>query len=1009
MNEPTTLPPSPAAKSAVPPAVEAAAAPTDAPLPHVSPGAIGWLRKLGAGSKLALSGALSRRRSVDSVVVGCLLTLLVISFDSAGWLSQIEFPLYDLRAKAFQFFLPRPTDKLVHLDLDEGVLDAVAASENTGWPWPRDLLAEMVDEVALAKPKVLGLDITFPEPQPIELRPEQPPATQPAHGQPYAGPSRYVDRDAIFGESLKRLGVALIPVSLPFRPRAQPSDLQLALRAELARDLNAPQAVLVERLRARGVNPPDLAEQVTREYLAAWRVEMSGAIEREVRAAPIARELVKQRLLKLDHSDLVLEGTFDELYDRALSASRIMQFSRPIPPGLPALFNTELELLPIPPIAAAARYSANVEYAPFPDGKVRAVPLFARHGDRMYPQMGLAMACAQLDVELQNLRFGGDSTVIVPTRDGREIVVPYRAYRSAALGEIPTFIDIPWWGGSDWASMYDHPQHRVPVNHLSLVVLLDLVLTRRKIMINAESADAAMIYLLATVDQRAAERYAAGIPPKDDIAARQPVYEQAIRAGRDTADLLHGLKADELDDDGRRFIAAYDSLPKLMAEFAPLQQRLRDGRADMAKRLGGKAVFVGWTATGADADFVPTSIHAKCPGVVLHGAIFNAIMTGELWRTLPQWVTFAITGFLGLCMTAAAAFLTPARALVVAFCLMLGYVLLNGILLFDYGNVILGAAGPLLCIAGVWQGCTLIRLIVERYHRSRIEGRFRSYVDPALVDYVVENPDQVKLEGQVREMTVCFTDLGNFTPLTEKLKEATVPLLNRIFGAMVPAIRNNGGYVNKFLGDGVMFFFGAPRENADHARDAMRTVLDIQAAMRAINAELSARGLPNITLRAGVNTGNMVVGDAGSEQASDYTVLGDDVNLAARMESANKQLGTTTLVAARTVELAGDDGLLLRPVGQICVVGRTQPVTAFEILATQADATERQRRLVELSRYMVDSFRDARLADCLRAAADLDREFGPSKLTKLYRDRCEHYQRQPDLKDFTCAITLAEK
>jgi adenylate cyclase len=259
-------------------------------------------------------------------------------------------------------------------------------------------------------------------------------------------------------------------------------------------------------------------------------------------------------------------------------------------------------------------------------------------------------------------------------------------------------------------------------------------------------------------------------------------------------------------------------------------------------------------------------------------------------------------------------------------------------------------------------------------------------------------------------MTVCFTDLGNFTPLTFRLKEATVPLLNRIFGVMVPAIRRNNGYVNKFLGDGVMFFFGAPRENPAHASDALRAILDIQHAMREINDELTTRGLPNITLRAGVNSGSMVVGDAGSEMASDYTVLGDDVNLASRMESANKQLGTTALVSARTVELAGEDGLLLRPIGQISVVGREEPVLTYEILATKADATDEQKRLAELTRAMVDAFREARLEDCLRRCDDMDRAFGPSKLTALYRERIEHFRGDASaMADFNCTIVLSEK
>jgi class 3 adenylate cyclase len=969
----------------------------------------GFRRRLNAH---VLARLTRRKRALDSVVVGLLLTLFVIAIDSAGWLWRLEFAMYDARASAFQFFLPKPTDKLVHLDIDENALQAVDASEKTSWPWKRTLLADMFDEIALAKPKVVGLDIMFSEHQKPTLEPmDGVTTTQPAQGATYAGPAKWVMYDEALGDSLKRLGCALVPVAMPFERRATPTDLQIAMRAELSRDLTLSPDQLADRLRSRGVASSNLADQISREFLDAWHFEMYAAIQRELNTAPqLSRVDCKRRLMTSGRLDSVLDRAFDELYDDARSSSRMLGFGLAIPPQMPPLFPAELQNVPVPPIAQAAAYSGNVAFPFLADGRVRAVPLFVRHGDRMFPQMGLAMACAQLNVSLDDLRFS-DNAVVIPTKDGREIKVPYHPYRSTALGEtIPTFMDIPFWGGEAWETMYDHPAHATPANHLSMVALLDLVLTKRKIATNAKAADDALIAVMSVVDQPAAETYASRPQAARKAASRLSAFERVKASSKDMRDLLHGLKPNELDEPSKRFLASYDALPKAMTELTELQHRLDSGRAELARNLGGKAALVGWTATGAAADFVPTSVHDKCPGVVLHGAIFNAVITGELWRKLPDWTTYLGTAVLGVLMTLAVATMAPSRALLVALGLMIGYALLNGLVLFDYGNLILGAAGPLLCVALVWQLCTLIRFIVERYNRSKIEGRFRSYVDPVLVDCVVEDPDQVKFEGQVREMTVCFTDLGNFTPLTAKLKEQTVPLLNRIFDAVVPEIRKHNGYVNKFLGDGVMFFFGAPRQNPRHALDAVNSVLDIQIAMRRINAELTERGLPNVTLRAGVNTGNMVVGDAGSEKASDYTVLGDDVNLASRMESANKQLGTMMLVSARTVELAGEEhGVLLRPVGQIRVVGRDEPVEAFEVMCRESEATPGQRRLADLTREMVGAYADAKFEQCLELARQIDAEFGESKLTKLYRERCEHFSETAPEASFDCTLTLAEK
>jgi adenylate cyclase len=366
--------------------------------------------------------------------------------------------------------------------------------------------------------------------------------------------------------------------------------------------------------------------------------------------------------------------------------------------------------------------------------------------------------------------------------------------------------------------------------------------------------------------------------------------------------------------------------------------------------------------------------------------------------------------------TLAVSFFPPGKALLASVLLILGYLALNGYVLFDYGNLVLGAAGPLVAVGAVYSGGTLAKLAVERWERARITRRFSSYVDPKIVAYVIKHPDLRHFEGQVREMTVSFCDVVGFTTLTEKYGSDTVPMLNELWGVMVPVIRANGGIVNKFLGDGIMFFFGAPEQSSNHARDAVAAVLAMRRALHLEYNEKIApsRKWPPLALRWGVSTGNMVVGDAGSADtgaggAADYTVLGDNVNLCSRLEGANKAVGTSALVTGRTVELAKDAGILFRPVGKLCVVGKHEGVMAYEPLARMDDATDAQKRLAADTRAMVEAFLGGRLPECVAAIDRVESLHGPSKLTALYRDRCEWFLRDPSPEPFDCQIVLTEK
>jgi adenylate cyclase len=280
-------------------------------------------------------------------------------------------------------------------------------------------------------------------------------------------------------------------------------------------------------------------------------------------------------------------------------------------------------------------------------------------------------------------------------------------------------------------------------------------------------------------------------------------------------------------------------------------------------------------------------------------------------------------------------------------------------------------------------------------------------VDKKLVDYVIEHPE-VNFDGQVREMSVVFTDLAGFTSMAETLRERTIPILSDYLSIMVPVIRRHDGLLNKFLGDGIMFFFNAPKDDPEHAAKAVAACLDMQRATTEFAEEQVKKGLPRLAMRCGVSTGDMVVGDSGPVEYRDYTVLGDNVNFASRLESANKVTGTSILISHRTVELLGDR-FLVRPVGKLQVVGKKEGVMTYEPLAPLDDATGEQRVLCSVSAEMVAAYVSGDFARCIKVAGQMDQQFGPTKLGELYRRTSMRYIEEPPGGEFVGNLILTEK
>ena len=255
---------------------------------------------------------------------------------------------------------------------------------------------------------------------------------------------------------------------------------------------------------------------------------------------------------------------------------------------------------------------------------------------------------------------------------------------------------------------------------------------------------------------------------------------------------------------------------------------------------------------------------------------------------------------------------------------------------------------PAAAALAVYGAAALAGYAFVRRRARQTRAMFAQYVPPAVVSRLIAQPELMRLGGEAREVTLMFTDLANFTTLSEQLSaEQTVEVLTAYFNAMTPIVHATGGTVDKFIGDAVMAFWGAPLDDPQHAEHAVTAAISMQQAMQVLVADLRARGLPPIHMRIGLHTGRVVVGNVGSEQRFSYTAIGDAVNLAARLEGANKAFGTGILLSAATAAQL-PSSVALRALDDVVVKGKTEPVRVF---TPCGDAAVRDASLAALNAF----------------------------------------------------------
>jgi len=282
-------------------------------------------------------------------------------------------------------------------------------------------------------------------------------------------------------------------------------------------------------------------------------------------------------------------------------------------------------------------------------------------------------------------------------------------------------------------------------------------------------------------------------------------------------------------------------------------------------------------------------------------------------------------------------------------------------------------ATPVVGTLLAWGGTMAWKQLTEGRYNRWLESTFSRYLAPSVIESLKADPSLLQLGGTRRELSILFSDVAGFTTHSRRLRpEQLVELLNRYLTAHCDAVFAQGGVVDKFIGDAVVAFYGDPIPMDDHAVRACRTALAVIDGLAALDPVWKGMGLAEFHVRIGVNSGPAVVGNMGSEQRFDYTVMGDTVNLASRLEGSNKVFGTTILVGPTTAE-AAKAAVVTKPLARIVVVGWDEPVLVHELLATRERATPDLIAHVEAFARAADAARAGDLAAADRALAAAER------------------------------------
>lgn len=927
-----------------------------------------------------MAHTVSHRARATSLLLGAGIAAVGAVAYTAGALDRLHRLGLDLHFRHVGGWEADP--RVVLIDIDDRALQAP-----TAWPWPRRLHADVVNTLSELGAGSVVLDIIFSEPTAVRDAWDGLSLNRDL-GDAIPSAGDLTDRDLIDDdEELRRAinasGRVFLALFCEFAPPGLPVD---SLRSHALELFRGEPFLPGERIRSLlGTSARSLSDQLletwrsaallltsfdTRDAELAERRQAGGVPEcselggaaRRLAAALLAERFLDQRPTGT-WRDFASE-TFPGVSGDTLSPDRtlLMQAFRAEQGRRASLTRSEAAdtrlatslragtkvVAPLATLATAAKGVGLVSFdRASPDGVIRRLPMAALLNGSALPQLGLVAAC---DAEHKKCAVSRDE-------DGQVLVGD-----SGSAWKIPVGRDGTTWVG--WVAPPERDRWDKTFVHIPVSRFLEIA-SNRRLMAENEARLALRRSELVRLRHRETpsefDRYAALIRQRNErngtesretetpaASARQDmdtaaeleikrVEQEAVEWLKWRHDLW--LKESPRDEAERRDMEEIRTLHMGLAEGAlardvqslnaKLALRVEELMTDLKPLVAGKICLVGYTAS-AEADLVSTPVASAMPGVMVHANVINMFLSRRFPRVAPAgWQVSAIL-LSGLGMTLVARRWSAVVGVVTLAILSL--VLLAACAALFRASAIHGDALAAVAIAGAcWAAVTAYRQATEERSRRRFQRALESYTSPAIAARIAERADPTDFAPRPAMVTCFFCDLEGFTPLSERLgPERTRDVLNPFLAEMTRVLAEHGAIVNKFIGDGVFAFFNSPILPLDnHAAKACAAALAAQQALTELNRR--GRALTPLAMRIGLATGDVFVGDYGSGAKLDYTCIGDTVNLASRLEQANKTLGTRVLVSGETRAQAGT-AFEFRSKGEVDLPGRTRRVEAFELL-----------------------------------------------------------------------------